>query len=291
MPFGYAYGTNDIYVVNHSGYSNYNGFQVVYLKRSDHLTFDVNYTRSKSLGTDLSENPFSLRGNYGVEQIDRPNVFNSSYSYNTGTLYHGEYKVIGGAINNWVISGITSWQSGGNLQAQDSPNFGLSLNYAPGTYPTGTGISSGYGVPTYFGTTAGLTIQPTITCNPGSGLAAHQHAKDSCFGVPAIGANGARDFPYLSGPSYIDTDMAISKGFHVTENQVVTFRASAFDWDNHPLATFSSGNQLALPFLTNYGSKVSALNSTQVSSTYGITDSKAGGDTRRIVELEAKYNF
>jgi Carboxypeptidase regulatory-like domain len=290
QPFGYAYGSNAIGVLSHTGYSNYNGFQLAVVKRSDHFNFNVNYTRSKVLGTDLNENPFSLRGNYGVEATDRPNVFNASYSYSVKSLYHGENKVISGVANNWVISGITTWQGGGNLQAQDNPNFSMSLNYAPGTYPTGTGISAGYGVPTYYGTTAAISLQPVLTCNPGSGLAAHQHATDKCFAPPAIGAYGARDFPYLSGPSYTDSDLAISKTTHVTERQTFTFRASAFNWDNHPLATFSSSNELALPFLTNYATKASTLSSS-VSPTYGITDSKTGGDTRRVIELEAKYNF
>jgi hypothetical protein len=188
-----------------------------------------------------------------------------------------------------MISGITTWQGGGNLQAQDNPNFSLSLTYAPGTYPTGEGISSGYGAATYFGTTAGITIQPTLTCNPGSGLSARQHANDRCFAAPAIGTNGARDFPYLSGPSYTDADLAMAKTFHITENHTVTLRANAFDWLNHPLATFSSSSQLALPFITNYGTRASVL--TGASSTYGVTDSKTGGDTRRIIELALKYNF
>lgn len=294
-PFGYAYGTSAIYVVNHSGYSNYNGFQISWVKRSNHLTFNLNYTRSKTLGTDLNEDPFSLHGNYGVSQIDRPNVFSSSYSYDTGTWYHGN-DILSHALNHWMISGITSWQGGGNLQAQDSPNFGMSLTYTTingqpisSTNPLPAGVSPGYGAPTYYGTTAGKTVQPVLTCDPGSGLASHQHVRANCFAPPAIGQDGLRNFPYLSGPSYTDTDLAISKTTHITERQSITFRASAFNWDNHPLAAFSSSNQLALYFDTDYATKASALGS--VSPTYGITDTKTGGDTRRIIELALKYNF
>jgi len=195
-------------------------------------------------------------------------------------------------VNDWMISGITTWQGGGNLQAQDNPNFSLSLNYV--NFPTGTkadptGITSGYGAATYYGTTAGISIQPVVTCNPGSGLAGSQHAKDTCFAPPAIGAYGARDFPYLSGPSYTNADLAMSKTFHITENHTVTLRANAFDWLNHPLATFSGSSQLALPFITAYGTTAPVL--TGASSTYGVTDSKTGGDTRRIIELALKYNF
>lgn len=297
QPYGYAYGTNGIAVLLHTGYTNYNGFQLALEKRSEHLTFNVNYTRSKTLGTDLNENPFSLRGNYGLEQIDRPNVINMSYSYNDRNVYHGGNKILSGAVNNWLISGITTWQGGGNLQAQDSPNFNLSLTYTTingspisASNPLPAGVSSGYGDATYYGTTVGISIQPVLTCNPGSGLAKSQHAKDTCFAAPAIGAFGARDFPYLSGPSYTDADLAISKTFHITENHTVTFRASAFDWDNHPLAAFSSGNQLALPFNADYTSKATKLGG--ASSTYGVTDTKTGSnDTRRVIELALRYNF
>ena len=297
QPYGYAYGTNGIAVLSHTGYTNYNGFQIAVVKRSEHVTFNVNYTRSKTLGTDLNENPFSLRANYGVEQIDRPNDINMSYTYNVKSLYRGSEKLIAGAINDWMISGITTWQGGGNLQAQDNPNFSMTLNYASingapvsATNPLPAGVNPGYGVATYYGTTAGsMTVQPALTCNPGSGLATHQHAKATCFTAPAIHAYGARNFPYLSGPSYTNADLSMAKTFHITENHAVTLRANVSNWLNHPLATFSGSNQLQLKYNTDYTSKAATL--AGISSTYGVTDSKTGGDTRRIVELALKYQF
>jgi hypothetical protein len=288
MPFGYAYGTNDIYVVSHTGYSNYNALQVTLQKRSDSVTFNVNYTYSKSLGTDLKENPYVLRGNYGVEQIDRPNVFNASYSYTGKHLYRGSNILASEAINGWTISGITTWQGGGNLQAQSSPNLSLSLKYIniPAS-ASANKVGSSLSQATYYGTTAGITIQPTVSCSPGSGLSGNQHMKLSCFGVPAIGAYGARNFPYVAGPSYTDADLALSKSFHVTEAQSVELRASAFDWINHPLASFN-GSDLNLSYNVDYTTKT--VTNTDA-STFGSTQTKTGGDTRRIIELALKYNF
>ena len=134
-----------------------------------------------------------------------------------------------------------------------------------------------------------MLFRSALSCNPGSGLGLNQHAKVNCFGVPAIGSYGARNFPYLSGPSYTDADLAIAKTTHISEGQTVTFRASAFNWINHPLAGFSGGSQLALPFNVDYTTKTAVLGS--ASPTYGTTDTKAGGDTRRIIELVVKYNF
>jgi Carboxypeptidase regulatory-like domain len=291
QPYGFAYGSNPIYMLTHGGYSNYNGLQLSWVKRSNHLTFNLNYAHSKALGTNLAINPFSLHANYGVEALDRPNVFNSSYSYNVLDFYHGGNKLVSGAINNWLISGITTWQGGGNLQALlsngSSPNFGMTLTYNTSSLPSG--VNPGYGAPTYYGTTAVMAVMPITTCDPGSGLANNQHVKASCFAPPAIGAYGPRNYPYLSGPAYLDADLAIAKTFHVRENDGITFRASAFDWINHPLPAFSTSRQLTLFYNTDYSSKTTVLSSS-TSPTFGTTDTKTGGDTRRVIELELKYH-
>jgi hypothetical protein len=211
-----------------------------------------------------------------------------TYSYNVQNAYRGHEKILSGVINNWMISGITSWQGGGNLQALSSPNFGMRLLYTSTSLPAG--VNPGYGSATYYGTTANMAVMPVTTCNPGSGLTENQHVKASCFAPPAIGSYGPRNYPYLSSASYTDADLAINKVFHITETNAITFRASAFDWINHPLASFSGNQQLTLYYNTNYASKATALSSS-TSPTFGTTDTKAGGDTRRVVELELKYSF
>jgi hypothetical protein len=285
-PLGKYYGTNGVYLLTHVGYSNYNGLQIAVVKRSARLNLNLNYTRSKTLGTDLNEDPFTLRGNYGVENIDRPNVINTSFSYNNERMYHGDNRIIGGFANNWMISSYTTYQSGGNLQALSSPNFSFSDTYT-GTLPAGVG--TGLSAATYFGTNAGYTIQPKLTCSPLSGRGPKQFLTDSCFAVPAIGTNGPRNYPYIKGVAYFDSDLALAKTIHITENHTVTLRASAYDWLNHPLNSFS-GNQLKLYYTTDYTSKASTL-STQTVPNFGTTTQKAGNDTRRIIELAIKYEF
>jgi hypothetical protein len=174
--------------LDHAGYANYNALQVVWLRQAKNLAYNLSYTHSKALGTDLSINPFSLHGNYGVLGFDRPNVIATSYSYNARNVYRGGNKLVSGAVNNWMVSGITAWQGGGNLQALSSPNFGLTLRYSS-SLPSG--VNPGYGSATYYGTTAKTAIMPVTTCNPGSGLAEGQHVKASCFAPPAIGTIGS----------------------------------------------------------------------------------------------------
>jgi len=85
---------------------------------------------------------------------------------------------------------------------------------------------------------------------------------------------------------FFDTDLAAYKTFHITEHQTVQFRASAFNFINHPLPQFSSNSQLTL----NYKSDLTP--NTKVNSpTLGFLDYKTGGHTQRTMELAIKYNF
>jgi len=241
-------------------------------KRSDRLTVNVNFTWSKTLGTGLQEDPFVLRNNYGIAAIDRPYVFNSSYAYNFGRTFKGESRILNGVSNGWTLSGITTWQSGNNLQANNSPNFGLGI----------TGLSQA----TYFGTTAPKTIQPVLICDAGANLAHNQRVNEACFAAPAIGTNGPSNYPYYRSADFFDTDLAAYKTFHITEGHTVQFRASAFNWVNHPLPQFSGGQQLQLYYNGDLSPNVNSISKTQ-----GYLDTKAGGHAARILELALKYNF
>ena len=118
-----------VLVPEHNGYANYNALQLMWAKSAGNLNFNLNYTWSKALGTSLSSNPYSVAGNYGVLATDRSHVINTSYVYNVPDLYHGDSKFVQGATRGWLISGTTTWQSGGNLAANDSANLGLNVNY------------------------------------------------------------------------------------------------------------------------------------------------------------------
>ncbi|WP_350448945.1 carboxypeptidase regulatory-like domain-containing protein [Paracidobacterium acidisoli] len=287
-PYYAGYGSNSITVNEHVGYSNYNGLQLAWLKQVGHLSFNLNYTWSKALGiVNSTVDAFSVHGNYGVLNIDRPQVVNTSYAYAFGDVYHGN-RFAGGAINHWTISGITTWQSGGNLQAEYTQNLGMTLNYvdAKGTI-TGPLTSN-----SYFGTNA-QSILPVLTCNPRSGLASHQLANLSCFSAPQIGQQGVRQIsPYLSGPSYTNTDLTVFKTFGITDRQKMEFRASAFNAFNHPLYGFSTNNDITLNYTTPDGHtftpNLSALQLAQ-GETWGTEDTKAGN--ARIMELSLKYSF
>jgi hypothetical protein len=290
----YGYGTNSVAVREHSGYSNYNGLQIAWLKQAGRASFDFNYTWSKALGIVGSTlDAFSVHGNYGILAIDRPQVFNASYAYSIGNVYHGGYGVLRQAANGWTISGITTFQTGGNLQSNSTQNLGLSVEKQDASGNNIEALTS----KTYFGTDAN-EILPITTCNPKGGSASHQLVNLACFSAPIVGTQGDRQIhPYLSGPIYTDSDLTAYKTFNITERQNVEFRASAFDFMNHSLWGFSGNNLLTLKYGTQDGGHTFYTNSNILGvaeNTWGVMNQKSpysGAGYARIVELSIKYNF
>jgi hypothetical protein len=291
-PYGYAYGTASVTVNQSIAYTNYNALQVAWIKTTGHLNFNLNGTWSKTLGTSLQENPFDINLNYGPTSVDRPFVFNSSYTYQTGSI-HAFNRLVNGALSGWTISGISTWQAGGYIPAalgNGVPNFGLGLTYTglPADAKA-QGITSGIGSATYFGTDAPLPIMPALTCDPTSGLKHYQRVNGNCFIAPAVGTQGGQKFPYMSAGAYFNNDLAIYRAFPIHESQQIQFRISAFNWLNHPLPGYSSLTPLTLAYNVDYGSK--AITRNYNTSTFGVMDNKTGAPYQRIIELNVKYFF
>jgi len=287
----YGYGSNTVTVHEHVGDSNYHGVQIIWTKSQGKLSYNLSYTWSKSLGMIGSTlDAFNAHGNYGILSIDRPHVVNTTYSYAFGDLYKGQRKIVGEVVNGWNISGVTTFQSGGNLQAGYMQNLGLYIQDTKTSLPMTS--------KRYFGTDAN-SILPINTCNPKSGLKDRQKLNLSCFTAPTFGNQGYRQIhPYLSGPIYTDSDLTIYKTFPIVGSQNVEFRASAFDFLNHSLWGFSGNNLLALKYKTADGGQSFTTDAATLglSSTnlWGVMDQKSpysGAGYARIIEFSLKYNF
>jgi hypothetical protein len=267
----------DIYLLNHGSYANYNSLQVSWQKQSGPITFLTNYTFSKVLGirdgqTDNGPgngtvvDPFSIANNYGPLAYDHTHILNFAYSWNLPKLIHGN-KILGGAVNGWQLSGYTTYQSGavlqpnmgGNMNAQfpgglttpligapDLPNNALLL--PNGLYANSMNPS------TWFGSSSYNLILPVVTCDPRQ-RAKGTYFNPNCFGPPqAAGQQGTLNMPYMRNPAYFDSDLALYKNFNITERQKLQFRISATNWLNHPLPQFGlAGNSdNTLSFTHNY---------------------------------------
>jgi hypothetical protein len=303
-PFSRAYGPNAVYMVQGISYTNYNGLQVVWAKTAGKLTYNFNAAWSKTLGTGLQANPFDIHRNYGPVATDRPFVFNASYMYQTGKIHSGN-QLLNYLGSDWSISGISTWQQGGNiptLLGNGVPNFGMNLTYVnlpdKVLHPETAGVKSTIGSATYFGTDASLPIQPVLTCNPTSELGKNQRIKSNCFSAPKVGSQGGQAYPYMSMGAYFNNDLALFRSFVLHEAQNVQFRISAANWLNHPLMQFSSQNQVNLFYNVDYNSKAITLNQCSVKTgckatqpDFGTMDTKTAAPNQRIITLSVKYSF
>jgi hypothetical protein len=251
----------DVYLLTHGSYSNYNSLQVNWQKQSGRINYVINYTFSKVLGVrdggsnngagnGTAVDPFSLAANYGPLAYDHTNIFNASYVWNLPKPIH-DNRLLAGAINGWQFSGYTAYQSGAPLQP--STNGSMNATY-PGnlTVPTvnnpnlpdnsvtlPNGLHAiGMSPQTWFGSNSINLLLPVVTCDPRKNRSAHQYFNPACFAPAAYGTQGTNIWPYLRNPAYFNSDLALYKNFQITENQKIQFRVSASNFLNHPLRQF-----------------------------------------------------
>ena len=336
-----VYGTNAVNVEKHVAYANYNALEVIWAKQAGRFTFNTSFTWSKALGFNGQQNngninPYDMRANYVILTIDRPYVWNTSYVFDFGKLYHGDNKVLGGATNGWTIAGFTSWQKGPDLQAQTGFNLGMGFTYAV-PYVDANGVAQvandSLTQRSFFGTDANMLVLPVETSDPTSGTAGNQLVKFSAFAAPdtpagsplefavpkcsggntskcnatgyvlsngqkpyAIAKNGPSQLPYISMPSFFNTDIALYKTFHITERHTVEFRVTATNWLNHPLVGFQNANPVTLSYkldpITGGGYQYNNNNVPQAQ--WGYMNSKFEPSSNaygRIMMFGLKYSF
>ncbi|MBV9441203.1 MAG: carboxypeptidase regulatory-like domain-containing protein, partial [Acidobacteriaceae bacterium] len=285
------YGYGDINQATNNLYSNYNALQLTWAHQDNRTTIQLNYTLGRSLGivpgpgggSNLSSlnaatDPFNLRNNYGPLPGDRRHLFNAAYSVMLPSPIH-DNKILSGVVNGWQLSGITQFESGGNITANSTNgNYNLQLNSA--VFPGTTEKISNQSL---LGTNA-IQLNPIITCNPTANLGAHQWINGSCFGVPTQGGqNGPTILPAIYGPAFFNTDLGLFKNFQIKESMKLQFRIQANNFLNHPLWSLSQGNALNLNFTQDTTGKI-----TQSNSQFGTAQYKTG---QRIVLLEVKFYF
>jgi len=289
-----------IEVTNHNLFANYNGLQVGLGRQTGHILFNVNYTFSKALGirgagandaNGFPGNPFNIRDNYGSESFDRRHIFNASYTFVVGNPVHNRF--VGEFANGWEISGITNYQSGGDIAAITAPNLSPSgtigaINLPNVTPTTANPNTIGVSNTVYLGT-PDVDLQPTVICDPRAGRSKGQLINPSCFGLPNLLQNGPYQLPFLAEPAFFNSDLSAQKSIHTAESQSIQFRISAFNFLNHPLNTISNSfnNEYQLNF-TNPNSSSFVQSGSNNSLGFGTDPYKTG---RRVLELMAKYNF
>jgi hypothetical protein len=289
-PLGSAYGT--LKIINHKMYSNYNGLQVSWNKQQGHFYWLANYTFSKALGIRgengaASGDPTNLKNNYGTLPNNRYQIINLAYVYQFPTLTNGNGFVKAFA-NGWELSGITQYQSGADLQAAVTANFNYTAYVPAGTTFMGETVTTPFQASNQniLGT-PDVTLMPKVICDPRKNRADKQYINGNCFANFATpGQQGTYIFPTTTGPGFFNSDLSAFKNFVFgsSEERKLQFRFSGYNFLNHPVRTFVSGD----PSLNVNFNSAGVLTPNAPNSPFGFAENKTG---HRIIQGEAKFTW
>lgn len=219
------------------GTQSYNALQISVEKHFAHgLQFSSNYTWSKNLDTSsvgtLSNvgsvtNPFNLRANRGISDLSVPQIWNSTFVYETPAL--AQLGKLGSSVlGNWEISGIWSMHSGTPFTVLGGSGNNNSLSqvgsdhadYVGGSLSVHQGSKNNW-LSQYFNTSAFVTNAP------------------GTFG------NSARNLMF--SPGYNNINAQFSKNFPFKDRYRIQFRWEMFNLANRtyfsaPDATVGDAN-------------------------------------------------
>ncbi len=213
--------------------SDYHGGTLSVRQRYKGLTWDLNYTMSKSIddasglqtsgvyGAAFILNPLRQRDNRALSAFDIRHVvnFNSVWGLPVGRgkwLLDTDNSVVNGFLGGWQLSNIFRWNSG--LPVEDF--FDL------GGWPTNWNVRSNVVRirPVQASPTRGGAAAPNLFSDP---VAAYQS-----FRSPGPGETGERN--YLRYPGYVALDLGLHKSFNMpwSENHKLQIRWEVFNVTN-----------------------------------------------------------
>jgi len=275
--------------------SNYNSAQISVTQRfTKDITFDFNYTYGNSLdnasglqaaanysSAALILNPLDPDSQYANSDFDIRHIINANWlvglPFGHGkALLHNSGKVVNGILGGWQLTGIFRWNSG-------LPTGGP---FGSNRWPTNWNISS------YMVRTAPVQSDGSNNVNGVPNLFANPLATYLSFRDARAGEAGDRNVLRL--PGYIALDAGLSKTFHITENQRVSFRWEVYNVTNTQRLTSPSGfgiapvdpflqGQFGLPPITAAPATFGTLTSTQKP----LGETKAG----RVMQFALRYQF
>ena len=212
-------GYNDILMTEPAASSNYHSMQVTARRRfANSFQFGLAWTWSKAMGygdfdTSVVSPLIDPRvWNYGLSAFDRTHNVRIDWTWDVPNAKLGN-RAVDYVLNNWQLSGITSFVSGAPL--------GISFTTVPPVDITGTASQ---------GARVVVTGNPVL---PKSERTFSRHFRPDVFQVPARGTFGNAAPTLLRGPGINNWDMALSKNMPIREGMNLQFRAEAFNAFNH----------------------------------------------------------
>jgi hypothetical protein len=212
-------GYGDINYREFASSSNYHSLQVSANRRfAKGVQFGASWTWSKSMDysdstTDAVSNLVPVRiWNYGLASFDRTHVVKVNWLWD---VPKGPWsnKLVKAVINNWQISGITSFVSGEPL--------GVGFANVTATDITGSPTD---------GARIVVTANPNL---PKSERTFDRNFRTEVFRAPAKGTIGNAAPTLIRGPGINNWDTAVYKNFPIRERMKVQFRWELYNLFNH----------------------------------------------------------
>jgi hypothetical protein len=263
--------------------SNYNGVTLSLQRRFSDLQFQLNYTYSHALdyvsngdilpfnaSTNNSilnpQDPFNLRKyNYGNADYDVRHVFSMNYVWTTPKL-----KGWVGALASWTVSGTVFTRSGLPFTVVDGNATGTLSGFNYGVV-WGDSVFANDATPGPVVCTRNAVYTPCLTAG-------------SRF-TPATSGWGSQRRNQNWGPHFFDTDLSVTKNFHVPINERSNFGIGVqfFNLLNHANFDQPDGDIAS----STFGSIIST-----VSVPTSILGSFVGADAApRLIQLKATLSF
>jgi len=221
---------SNIFALDTIANSSYNSLQASLEKRFSHgLQFQAAYTFSKSLDWTSSFeetlNPFNFASNNSLSLFDSRHRFVLSYYWDLPIPKQSGF--MNKLVNDWSVSGITTFQSGFpiRLQTQDDSELISSLFFAGTAAPQLNGSLH--------------VLDPRKNPN-------NLYFDPTNFSDPPLGQFATTKRTICCGPGTNNWDFAVHKKVAVDESRYFQFRAEIFNLFNHtqffnPDGNFSDG--------------------------------------------------
>ncbi len=210
------------------GTSSYHGLQLSVERRvADNLSFEVNYTFSKSIDEVSADTtpqnasqtvPMNRRLNRGVSDFDYTHRLVASHVWTLPSLA-GQNRLARGVLGGWQFSGITTLRSGGPFSVSSGTDRALS------------GLGSSF---------ADLVGDPDLDNGRSRAERIARYFNTDAFERAVLGTFGTSPRNVLRGPGAVSFDFGLMKLFPVTESVRLQFRAELFNAFNTP--RFSNPN-------------------------------------------------
>ncbi len=211
--------------------SSYHSLQATLTRRFDQrLSIQASFVWSKVIGYGPLTNAYDLGSSRGVLDIDVPYSFVMSYIFVSPRIDRWEF-VGKQLLSGWQINGVTYIRAGQpfNVTSGVDTNFDGTINDRPN-----------------------VVGNPYLSRSRDRTAKRNAYFNTAAFAIPPAGSPyGNTPFNMFYGPGYVDTDLSVSKAFHIDRLEA-QFRGEVFNIFNNvnmssPNSNMSSPGFGAIP--------------------------------------------